>query len=144
MENLVLQKTESTKICQPVSSIKASLPQEILDLIMLQLQGLTDSPVEPTFLLPQRFWRQALEQCQLLPWLWDISVEDIAHKEASKPHNGEYEWNWELLVRQLAQSNLFEEGKHPRDLASGIRNRRRIWRILEEMREGDLWPQKRR
>lgn len=45
-------------------------------------------------------------------------------------------FDWELLVRQLAQLDVFEPGTampHP-----GLRNRRRIWRILEEMRIDDV------
>lgn len=75
-------------------------------------------------------WRQALSE-GYLPWLWDLDPAAIAQKEASKSHG--QEWNWELLVRQLAQVNLHEPKAILVDLPMGLRNRRRIWRILADM-----------
>lgn len=75
-------------------------------------------------------WRDALAQ-SYLPWLWDLEPDTIAHKEASKPP--EQEWNWELLVRQLAQVNIHEPGAVLEGLPMGLRNRRRIWRIVKDI-----------
>ena len=75
-------------------------------------------------------WRQALAE-GYLPWLWELDSAAIAQKEASKPHG--QEWNWELLVRQLAQVNLHEPKIILMDLPLGLRNRRRIWRIIVDM-----------
>ena len=75
-------------------------------------------------------WRQGL-LTGYLPWLWDLEPAAISHKEASKPHD--QEWNWELLVRQLAQVNLHEPKAILVDVPLGLRNRRRIWRIVEDM-----------
>ena len=75
-------------------------------------------------------WRQALSE-GYLPWLWDLDPAAIAQKEASKPHG--QEWNWELFVRQLAQINLYEPRAILVDLPMGLRNRRRIWRIIMNM-----------
>ena len=47
------------------------------------------------------------------------------------------EWNWELLVRQLAQGNLYEPGKVLKDLPLGLRNRRRIWRLVGDIMATD-------
>ena len=75
-------------------------------------------------------WRQALSE-GYLPWLWDLEPAAIAQKEASKPLS--HEWNWELVVRQLAQINLHEPKAIMVDLPMGLRNRRRIWRIVVDM-----------
>ena len=75
-------------------------------------------------------WREALSE-GYLPWLWDLEPAAIAQKEASKPFG--QEWNWELFVRQLAQVNLHEPKAILVDLPMGLRNRRRIWRIIVDM-----------
>ena len=47
------------------------------------------------------------------------------------------EWNWELLVRQLAQITLYEPGQVLKDLPLGLRNRRRIWRLVGDIMATD-------
>ena len=76
-------------------------------------------------------WRNALARDYYLPWLWDLDPAAVAHKEASNPHG--QEWDWELLVRQLAQVKLHEPKAIFVDLPMGLRNRRRIWRIVDDM-----------
>ncbi|KAL8709203.1 MAG: hypothetical protein Q9225_007488, partial [Loekoesia sp. 1 TL-2023] len=65
------------------------------------------------------------------PWLWDVSSDAIAHKESSKPPD--QEWNWDLLAHQLSQPDLHDPGAVLANLPMGLRNRRRIWRIVEDM-----------
>ena len=86
--------------------------------------------VECRFEYHPSVWRQALST-GYLPWLWDLEPPAVSDKEASKPHD--QEWNWELLIRQLAQVNLHEPKAVLVDLPMGLRNRRRIWRIVEDM-----------
>lgn len=86
----------------------------------------------------------------MFPWLWDLDSEIINEysyrnradqtekKEKSSPSfSAENFWDWELLVRQLAQANAFEPGKPMERAPLGLRNRRRIWRLLEDARYGD-------
>lgn len=47
-------------------------------------------------------------------------------------------WNWELLARQLSQIVIHDPYDKTLDLPLGLRNRRRIWRILEEGRIDDV------
>ena len=75
-------------------------------------------------------WRELLSQGRL-PWLWDLDPDAIARKETLKPPN--QEWDWELLVRQLAQVNILEPRAILKHLPMGLRNRRRIWRIIEDI-----------
>ena len=67
----------------------------------------------------------------ILPWLWDLDLRAVMRKEAEL--RGGDEWNWELLVRQLAQGDIYEPRKVLEDLPLGLRNRRRIWRLVGDI-----------
>ena len=95
------------------------------------LPEVKDLTLECTFDCPPSAWRRALTEGDYLPWLWDLSSDVITAKEVSKLPG--QEWNWELLVRQLAQANLHEPRAVIPDLPLGLRNRRRIWRLLEDI-----------
>lgn len=118
------------------------------NLILSHLQTLPAAELDPSSTEPSRLpqpknlslectaqsssnaWREALVR-GYLPWLWDLEPGVIAHKEASKP--AEQEWNWELLVRQLAQVDLHEPRAVLENLPMGLRNRRRIWRLADDI-----------
>ena len=95
-----------------------------------QLPLYRELSLECTFQSPPSAWREALAH-GYLPWLWDLEPDAIAHKEACKSPGKE--WNWELFVRQLAQVNLHEPRAVLEDLPMGLRNRRRIWRLVEDI-----------
>lgn len=80
-------------------------------------------------------WRNALIDSDL-PWLWDLEWSLIARKEASPPPG--HLWNWKQLIRQLAQVDLHEPKAVFEDLPMGLRNRRRIWRIVDDMLSQDV------
>ena len=119
-----------------------------MELILSQLRTLPISEFDPsstkTSQLPQpndlslectaqnsfSTWREALTN-GYLPWLWDLEPDAVANKEASKSLGRQ--WNWELLVRQLAQVNLHEPKAILEGLPMGLRNRRRIWRLVEDI-----------
>ena len=67
----------------------------------------------------------------LIPWLWDLEAQAVMKKESEL--QGDDEWNWELLARQLAQVNIHEPRKVLKDLPMGLRNRRRIWRLVGDI-----------
>ena len=81
-------------------------------------------------------WREALMN-GYLPWLWDIDSISTAYMDACKQIKGrrpiEGMWNWEMLVRQLAQRDLGEPNAVLGDLPMGFRNRVRIWRLIEDI-----------
>jgi hypothetical protein len=69
---------------------------------------------------------------------WDLDVNVIRIKEQAR------NWNWELLVRKLSQLKIHEPGDTSLELPLQLKNRRRIWRLLEEARVGDYaeWQNK--
>jgi hypothetical protein len=67
-----------------------------------------------------------------LPWLWDLDGEAIHKKQAQGL------WDWEQLASQLQQPGIFSPDDRSIQLPSGLRNRRRIWRLLELARVGDV------
>jgi hypothetical protein len=81
---------------------------------------------------------------QILPWLWDLDISalqscPVTSNAADVPtFEAEEVWDWERLVRTLAQVEVFEPG-HPLEHAPlRLRNRRRIWRLLEEAEDEDI------
>ena len=99
--------------------------------IMEQLDWFHEPSLQCRFLDTPAEWLQALLQPALLPWLWDLDYEMLRMKERSKAKGRE--WNWELFVRQLAQPGIFEAGAVVKDLPLGLRNRRRIWRLVDDL-----------
>ena len=81
-------------------------------------------------------WREALMN-GYLPWLWDIDSITTAHMDACKQIKGQRPiqgiWDWEMLVRQLAQMDLREPKAVLGDLPMGFRNRVSIWRLVEDI-----------
>lgn len=139
-----------------------ALPQDVFDLIVAQLRSCRDLPLLATHILPQTFWKSELMLGggSLLPWLWDVDRRVIdAKARRSCPGGAGFEWNWELLVRQLSRgvdagmpaevprdehfeyrgnyTSYYDELKH---VPAGLHNRRRIWQLLEEMFVGDKLP----
>ncbi|KAB8258127.1 hypothetical protein BDV32DRAFT_160064 [Aspergillus pseudonomiae] len=122
-----------------------TLPTELQDIIYANLHPFINPEQTCTRLLPSRRWRDLLFNRQILPWLWDLDISalqscpvtsdtvDIRTYEADV-------WDWERLVRTLAQVEIFEPG-HPLEHAPlRLRNRRRIWRLLEEAEDEDIEP----
>ena len=93
-------------------------------------RDLSNAGLDCEFTLGQDRWRGALKE--LFPWLWELDDAMIheKHQEAC--------WNWELLARQLSQLKIHEPGDTSLRLPPALRNRRRIWRILEEARVDDV------
>jgi len=47
-------------------------------------------------------------------------------------------WDWELLVRKISQLAIHEPDDTTLKLPLALRNRRRVWRLLEEARLDDI------
>lgn len=77
-------------------------------------------------------WCDILLEGKALPWLWDLDSRAVDKKRR------EGNWNWELLVRQLSKLTIYEPTGTTLNLPLGLRNRRRIWRNLEEARFDDI------
>jgi hypothetical protein len=93
-------------------------------------------PIQCTRLVSPFHW-QTLLTGKSLPYLWDLDITVIQDCLSDE------KWDYELLVRQLAQEGIWEyfkrndSGKYNH----GIWNRRRIWRLVEEMKVGDVKPE---
>ena len=62
----------------------------------------------------------------MTPWLWDVDLWTAFQGVVAA-------WDWERLVRMLAQADAFEPGGCMQGAPLALRNRRRIWRMLMEM-----------
>ena len=112
-------------------SLIRRLPAELQDLIFKEFHPWRNPPLACTRLVDPINWRALFKD--LLPWLWDLDLNEVPKRPASISSQ---EWDWELLIRQLAQSGAFD--RFPR-----LRNRQRIWHLLEDMRVGDFdYPSK--
>lgn len=111
------------------------IPEELLQMIFAQLHPFVNPPVECTRNLPPRIWRRLIFYDGLFPWLWDL---DPTALQSTRPGGDfpSYEaddfWDWEMLARQLAQTEIFEDGNLMDQLPWGLLNRRRIWRLIDE------------
>lgn len=122
-----------------------SLPT-VVDLKNLSLEDLQTQPMEATepdletefqnytieceYTHSPHWWREKLVSKETLPRLWDLDVNEIRAKHGR--------WDWELLVRQLSQTEIHEPDDRSVSLPPSLRNRRRIWRILDEARINDI------
>ena len=86
------------------------LPNELQDQILHSLTQFTELLVKCTYIVSPQIWFRVLT--------WDM--------------------DWELLVRRLAQPIISDDQGIKDSLPVGLRNRQRIWRILSEMRVGDM------
>jgi hypothetical protein len=89
---------------------------------------------------------------QIFPWLWDLedaclqntpphTTENLAEVSLPFPtYKAENLWDWELLARQLGQVDIFQRRNRMESAPLGLRNRRRIWRLLKEARIDDIEP----
>ncbi|XXH01239.1 arginine metabolism regulation protein II [Hypoxylon texense] len=91
--------------------------------------------------LPQWVWRDVLLIGQCLPFLpeIDVSVVEDFCSQWEEQHPGK-EPNWEFLVRRLSQEDwsIWDAESSSLKVPNGLRNRRRIWQLVEEMYVGDL------
>ncbi|KAK3167160.1 hypothetical protein OEA41_010286 [Lepraria neglecta] len=121
----------------PMDGLAPSLPQlprELIAAIMRHLSPFSDAPKECSFLVSPSYWLQTLLECSLIPWLWDLDTEAILRKEQSKSKG--QEWNWELLIRRMAQNDIYESKKVTwamENVPLGLRNRKRIWGLIQDI-----------
>ncbi|MCJ1485499.1 hypothetical protein MMC06_005673 [Schaereria dolodes] len=109
------------------------LPLELTDSILQGLQPFTDPSLQCTRTLSSRHWKEALLSGKLIPWLWDLDHEACRRVDKEASEASVHGWDWELFARMLAQTAIFEQGNMMEGVPLGLRNRRRIWRIAQEL-----------
>ena len=79
----------------------------------------------------QRSYQSLIE----IPWLWDIDISAVVDKqrEGGKLKSGHGGWDWQMLCKDLASKALWESDGLGDLLPIGLRNRRRIWRLVEDL-----------
>jgi hypothetical protein len=153
-----LKPLPSTRDASPSHTILTKrlegLPGEVMEKIFENLAPFENPPLQCTRLIPNWYWKKGLMNGSLLPYLWDIDRDFLDDRDMPA-----IAWDYERLVRQLAQAGIWEFwSKFPpktllnrhgsrdyysadnRPSLSGIRNRRRIWRLVEEMYVRDVKP----
>ncbi|KAI7089858.1 hypothetical protein KC356_g2016 [Hortaea werneckii] len=110
-----------------------SLPQELQDYILDFIAPGADVGIHCNRILSSGTWRSLLIEGRLTPWLWEIDPSKLPDAESV---------DYEAMVRQLSQADILEADLHEATGyilgSAGLWNRRRIWRVLESMRAGDL------
>ncbi|RYO85990.1 hypothetical protein DL764_009075 [Monosporascus ibericus] len=130
-----------------------TLPRELQDHVVSFLETAEPLPSRCTRLLPHEHWKHMLVSGRHLPFLWDVDIAAVERYCSSADDNAGTRPDWELLVRSLSQrlvrrgaqddavSMGLEENYYDRgDVPNGLRNRRRIWQLVEEMYVGDVLP----
>ncbi|OAL75394.1 hypothetical protein A7D00_0993 [Trichophyton violaceum] len=125
------------------SILMKKLPAEIIKHICLHLHPFADPGVICTYELSPSIWRDLLFRQQLLPWLWDLDPailesQPLQHSNGQPSYSKDNFWDWEQLVRELAQVQAFEPGNSLENAPLRLRNRKWIWRLLDEGRRFDI------
>ncbi|GAB1736599.1 hypothetical protein NU219Hw_g8226t1 [Hortaea werneckii] len=105
-----------------------SLPQELQDYILDFIAPGADFGVHCNRILSSDTWRSILIQGRLTPWLWEVDPSKLPDAASV---------DYEAMVRQLSQADIIKDTRRVLE-SEGLWNRRRIWRVLESMRAGDL------
>ena len=85
---------------------------------------------------------QILVHPTTFPWLWELDKNEVSERKGKK----EGSWDWSLLVESLLRRGIHEADTKILELPDQLKNRRRIWRVLEEARIGDVaqkWEEQR-
>ncbi|MCJ1450109.1 hypothetical protein MMC28_000438 [Mycoblastus sanguinarius] len=107
-----------------------ALPTELQTLIFESFLSspLEDLSLECTRQFNPEAWFNLIPQ--IAPWLFEPDLFQLPSVEGE----GLTDWDWEHLARMLSQTGAFEPGGcMGKGAPAGLRNRRRIWRVLAEM-----------
>ncbi|CAG9982212.1 unnamed protein product [Clonostachys byssicola] len=110
------------------------LTECILDNLELYVPGIRSEATSTDLEDQDRGYNKLINKKEL-PWLWDLD-EDVVRK---KQRTGD--WNWELLVDKLSGTDIYRPEDETLRLPLGLRNRRRIWKCIEDARLGDIQRQ---
>ncbi|KAH0351019.1 hypothetical protein KCU81_g2389, partial [Aureobasidium melanogenum] len=91
----------------------------------------TASDTEPESIKSQDESYERLVNPRIFPWLWDLDTCSVYNKKSSGL------WDWESLLCSLFQPDIHMHDNDSLHIPVSLRNRRRIWRILEAARVGD-------
>ncbi|KAK7756932.1 hypothetical protein SLS62_000948 [Diatrype stigma] len=121
------------------------LPAELQELVEDQMEPFVDESLLCTRAFPPLWWREKLFEGNIIPWLWDLNFEEVRRQRIASgvaDPDDETGWDWEMLVRKLSQSSVFEENGilHDDRISLGLWNRHRIWTLLDRARLGHLAP----
>lgn len=148
LEPMPAADTASHNTAQSIGASFNALTADIRNQILEELSPFENPSLECSRILTSYDWLHALfdEHEPIIPWLWDLDKDgDIIPRVWDRAmieclEKGEIfvrpevlEWDWEKLVRQLAQTTVMCLGGLMDDAPLGIRNRRRIWMMLNEM-----------
>ena len=111
----------------------SNLPRQIFQEVFGNLYPSNNLTTQCNRLMAPLLWRETLSTKSLIPWLWDIDEEACRQKDTQTPDDPSEHWDWELLVRTLTQERVFEPDHPLQHAPHGLRNRRRIWGIVEEI-----------
>ena len=110
------------------------LPIDLIDFLREKVSGLRNPSLECSRIYLPEWWREVL--LRGFEWLWDLEPGRFRDKDGGIYEDGvKIRWDWELLVRQLAQDDCFEATGKLEKAPDGLRNRRRIWRCLDETKK---------
>ncbi|KAI1469395.1 uncharacterized protein F4812DRAFT_422906 [Daldinia caldariorum] len=143
LDNLQSLPTARPATAQTITFHKAlvALPNELQVLIRSYIVSENGIPSRCNGLLPQWMWREMLLGGEIVPFLYDIDVTTVKEFYAQwRRVNGDQEPNWELLVRKLSQVawRMWDVEGSALKIPNGLRNRRRIWKLVGEMYVNDL------
>jgi len=90
--------------------------------------------------LDEPFWFQRLLSGSLVPYVWDLDSQDCYAKQGLGTLSGQAresandsQWDWKSIAKRLLKPNAaLMADENMADAPIGLRNRCRIWRMVEE------------
>lgn len=111
-------------------------PDQLKSVLSGQMLSPLDNPLARDHIIKPEIWRTAITKS--IPWLWDLDLQKLEERDASRLPHYDAGWNWERHFRRLSEEHLEVFKQQLPGLAPGLQNRRRIWKLVEEMGENDL------
>ncbi|KAI1378842.1 hypothetical protein F4677DRAFT_443326 [Hypoxylon crocopeplum] len=140
---------EPTRGCAGLQARMEALPEELRSYVEKALEPFDDirrHQLVCTRAMPPSWWKRKLFDGALFPWLFDLDTTllEQAQQQATEQNsriaglNWDTDMDWELLCRELGQSDVFGEF----GVLEGVtylQNRQRIWKILKASRLADVF-----
>ncbi|POS76203.1 hypothetical protein DHEL01_v205400 [Diaporthe helianthi] len=134
-----------SKGTRPLRKHLRSLPAELKLMIYEYLVQDQEMPLKCTRVLGARFWKALFKKnFPCMEWLWDLDFDLLQQTDP------DVRMDWELLFRKLSQGPKVADclDDNPEcgyetfrgvleHVPPGLEGRRRVWKLVEEMRIGD-------
>jgi hypothetical protein len=128
-QNMLAAGADSGQVGAGLEHLPVELIQHISSFLSVHsvfALRLTSKGLAACLHLDSKFWFQHLASGSLVPYLWDLDAE-VCHGKYL-----EAAWDWKLLAKLLSRTDdVMKASDKMADAPIGLRNRCRIWKIVD-------------